>query len=204
VRLVREGLAASLRGREGVVVVDVVDLGPRGIARITEAEPDVVLVDAGETDTFTVSVARLITSAYPDAKLVAFGLDEVDERVFTCAAAGFSSYIPRESDADDLHRALLDAVEGRMHCAPNIAAAMFNRLSSLLRETDSPFSLPPLTLREKEILALVEQGRSNKEIARQLAISSATVKSHMHDILQKLRVSRRGQAVARLREARGR
>jgi two-component system, NarL family, nitrate/nitrite response regulator NarL len=204
VRLVREGLAATLRGREGVVVADVVDLGPPGIARITDAEPDVVLVDAGETDTVTVSAARLITSACPGAKLVAFGLDEVDERVFTCAAASFSSYVPRESDADDLHRALVDAVEGRMHCAPHIAAAMFNRLASLLREADSPFSLLPLTSREREILALVEQGRSNKEIARQLAISSATVKSHMHDILQKLRVGRRGQAVARLRESRGR
>jgi two-component system, NarL family, nitrate/nitrite response regulator NarL len=204
VRLVREGLAATLRGREGVVVADVVDLGPPGIARITDAEPDVVLVDAGETDTVTVSVARLITSAYPGAKLVAFGLDEVDERVFTCAAAGFSSYVPRDSDADDLHRALVDSVEGRMHCAPHIAAAMFKRLASLLREADPPISLLLLTSREREILALVEQGRSNKEIARQLAISSATVKSHMHDILQKLRVGRRGQAVARLRESRGR
>ena len=110
----------------------------------------------------------------------------------------------RESDADDLHRALVDAMEGRMHCAPHIAAAMFNRLAGLLRESDAPGSLPPLTSRESEILALVEQGRSNKEIARQLAISSATVKNHMHDILQKLRVSRRGQAVARLREFRGR
>src|ERR1700730_15909975 len=112
VRLVREGLAATLRGRDGVVVADVVDLGPPGIARITDAEPDVILVDAGETDTVTVSAARLITSAYPGAKLVAFGLDEVDERVFTCAAAGFSSYVPRDSDADDLHPALVDAVEG--------------------------------------------------------------------------------------------
>ena len=94
-----------MRGRDGVVVADVVDLGPPGIARITDAEPDVILVDAGETDTVTVSAARLITSAYPGAKLVAFGLDEVDERVFTCAAAGFSSYVPRDSDADDLHRA---------------------------------------------------------------------------------------------------
>jgi two-component system nitrate/nitrite response regulator NarL len=193
----------TLRGREGVVVADVVDLGPPGIARITDAEPDVVLVDAGETDTDTVSAARLITSASPGAKLVAFGLDEIDERVFACAAAGFSGYVPRESDADDLHRALVDAVEGRMHCAPHIVAAMFNRLASLLREADPLCSLLPLTSREREILALVEQGRSNKEIARQLAISSATVKTHMHDILQKLRVSRRGQAVARLRESRG-
>jgi two-component system, NarL family, nitrate/nitrite response regulator NarL len=204
VRLVREGLATTLRGREGVIVADAVDLGPPGIARITDAEPDVVLVDVGETETDAVSAARLIKAASPGAKLVAFWVDEIDERVFACAAAGFSGYIPRESGADDLHRALMDTMEGRMHCAPHIAAAMFNRLAGLLREPDPASSLPSLTSRESEILALVEQGRSNKEIAQELAISSATVKNHVHDVLQKLRVNRRGQAVVRLRESRGR
>jgi len=92
---------------------------------------------------------------------------------------------------------LVDAMEGRMHCAPHIAAAMFNRLADLLQEPGSSAVPPSLTSRESEILALVKQGRSNKDIARQLAISSATVKNHMHNILQKLQVSRRGQAVAR-------
>ena len=91
----------------------------------------------------------------------------------------------------------MDAMEGRMHCAPHIAAAMFNRLADFLQEPQ-PTPLPSLTSRQSEILALVEQGRSNKDIARQLAISSATVKNHMHHILQKLQVSRRGQAAARL------
>jgi len=164
VHLLREGLAATLRGRDGVVVMDVVDLG--------------------ETD--PVAAARLIKAASPATKLVAFPLDEIDERVFACAAAGFSSYVPREGGPDELHRALVDAVEGRMHCAPHIAAAMFNRLAGFLRESELPEALPSLTSRESEILALVEQGYSNKEIARQLAISSATVKNHMHNILQKL------------------
>jgi DNA-binding NarL/FixJ family response regulator len=136
VRLVREGLAATLRGRDGVVVVEAVDPGPGGIARIADAEPDVVLVDLGETDTNTFTAARLIKAGSPHAKLVAFGLDEIDERVFACAAAGFSGYVPRDSGADELHRALVDAMEGRMHCAPHIAAAMFNRLAGFLREPD--------------------------------------------------------------------
>jgi two-component system, NarL family, nitrate/nitrite response regulator NarL len=199
VRLVREGLAATLYGRDDVVVVDAVDRDPGGIARIADAEPDVVLIDVGETGTDTVEAARLMKAASPDAKLVAFGLDEIDDRVFACAAAGFCSYVPRECDADELHRALVDAAEGRMHCAPHIVAAMFSRLASLSRELGPPGSLPSLTSREREILTLVEQDRSNKEIARQLAISSATVKNHMHSILQKLQVSRRTQAAARLR-----
>lgn len=201
VRLMREGLAASLHGRDGVAVLDAVDLGPRGIARISEAEPDVVLVDVGETD--IAAAVRLVRAASPGAKLVAFGLDETVDRVFACAAAGFYSYIPREFGADELHRALIDAMEGRMICAPHIAAAMFSRLAGPLQELGPRGPPPPLTSRESQILALVAQGRSNKEIARRLTISSATVKNHMHSILQKLRVSRRGQAVARLGTYRG-
>ena len=85
---------------------------------------------------------------------------------------------------------------------PHIVAAIFDYLAGFLQELNRRGSLPPLTLRENEILALVAQGRSNKEVARELTISSATVKNHMHNILQKLRVSRRGQAVARLRRPR--
>jgi DNA-binding NarL/FixJ family response regulator len=130
---------------------------------------------------------------------MAFALDETDELVFACAAAGFCGYVPRESGIDQLHRALTDAVAGRMQCAPHIAAAMFSRLTALLKESDPRRALPPLSARENEILTLVDQGRSNKEIARQLAISAATVKNHIHNILQKLQVTRRGQAAARLR-----
>jgi DNA-binding NarL/FixJ family response regulator len=186
-----------MRDHPGVVLMDAVDLSSTGMAKIADAEPDVVLVDLGQTD--PAAAARLIKAASPGAKLVAFALDETDDHVFACAAAGFSGYVPSESSADELHRALVDVREGHMHCAPHIAGAMFARLAVLLREPDPRGPLPSLSSRESEILALVEQGRSNKEIARQLAISSATVKNHMHNLLQKLQVSRRGQAVARLR-----
>jgi DNA-binding NarL/FixJ family response regulator len=156
-----------------------------------------VLVDLGQTDVAV--AARLIKAASPGAKLVAFALDETEDDVLACAAAGYSGYVPRESGAEELHRAVVDAVEARMRCAPHIAAAMFARLAGVLREPGPQPSLPSLSQRESEILALVEQGRCNKEIARQLAISPATVKNHMHNLLQKLQVSRRGQAAARLR-----
>lgn len=200
VRLIREGLAASFQGRQGVVVVDTVDFDPLGLTRIAAAAPDVVLVDLTRAD--MVATVRKLKLACPGAKLVAFGLDEVDDDVFACAAAGCAGYVPRESGADDLHRVVIDALGGKMRCAPHIAAAMFHRLADLLPEQADRTMLPVLTSRENEILTLADQGCSNKEIARRLAISSATVKNHMHSILQKLHVRRRGQAAARLRAAR--
>jgi DNA-binding NarL/FixJ family response regulator len=197
VHLVRDGLAAALRDRADIIVVDLIDLNPLGIAKIADTQPDVILVDLGQTEPLGAALA--IKTVCHKAKLVAFALDETDDHVFACAAAGFCSYVAREGGADELHRALVDAVAGRMHCDPHIAAAMFARLAGLSHAPDRQEPLLVLSSRESEILALVEQGRSNKEIARQLAISAATVKNHMHNILQKLGVTRRGQAAARLR-----
>jgi len=80
VHLIRDGLAATLRGRRDVIVVDVIDLSPLGIAKIADLQPDVVLVDLGQTD--PVAAARAIKTACRRARLVAFALDETDDRVF--------------------------------------------------------------------------------------------------------------------------
>ncbi len=200
VRLVRESLTLGLRRRAGLTVVEAVGLNSEGFARIAAALPDVILVDLGRTD--AVTTAQSLRLACPQAKLVAFALDEVNDDVFACAAAGFAGYVPPESGTERIHQAVVDAASGRMRCAPHIAAAMFNRLSDLLRQVPAHASLPALTARENEIMTLAEAGRSNKEIARQLQISSSTVKNHIHNILQKLQVGRRGEAVARMRAPR--
>jgi DNA-binding NarL/FixJ family response regulator len=201
VRLVRDSLALSLSNRDGIVVVDAVGLDSEGISRLVEVAPNVVLVDLSHTD--AVTTARELKLACPEAKLVAFALAEVDDDVFACAAAGFSGYVSREGGANEVYRAVIDAACGRMHCAPHITAAMFSRLSDLLQQPPVRANLTSLTARQSEIMELAQEGRSNKEIARQLRISSATVKNHIHNILQKLQVGRRGEAVARMRAARG-
>ena len=168
-------------------MVDVIDLNPHGIGQIADAQPDVILVDLGEPN--PVAAARAINAVCLRARL-GFALDETDDHVFACATAGFCGYVARESGADELHRALVDAVAGRVHCDPHIAAAIFTRHARLQPEFDLQAPLPNLSSRESEILVLVGRGRSNKEIARQLAISVAMVKNHMHSILQKLQVNR--------------
>ena len=144
-------------------MVDVIDLNPHGIRQIADAQPDVILVDLGQTN--PVAAARAIKAVCLRARLVAFALDETDDHVFACATAGFCGYVARESGADELHRALVDAVAGRVHCNPHIAAAIFARHARLQPEFDLRASLPNLSSRDSEILALIEQGRSNNEIA---------------------------------------
>ena len=143
-------------------MVDVIDLNPHGIRQIADAQPDVILVDLGEPN--PVAAARAINAVCLRARL-GFALDETDDHVFACATAGFCGYVARESGADELHRALVDAVAGRVHCNRLIAAAMFVRLAWSQRAFDPQAPLPNLSSRESEILALVEQGRSDYEIA---------------------------------------
>lgn len=199
-RLVREGLDLSLRGRSGVMIQAVLDLSPPSIGKMAEIDPDVVLIDVSGPE--GLQRAPEIRQACPQAKLVAFAVVEIDEDIFACAAAGFCGYAPRDAGAGEVLQAVLDARDGKMRCPPHISAAMFDRLSRLIRQQGPTGTLPRLTSRESEVLALAEEGWSNKEIARRLGISNATVKNHMHNILQKLQVSRRGQATARLRSQR--
>src|SRR5262249_29027483 len=157
----REGLVASLRDRDGIVVIDAVKLDREGVARIAAVAPDVVLVDVGHSD--AMAMARLLKIACSEAKLVAFALAEIDDDGFAWARAGVSGYGPRESGDDELYGALIDAAGGRMNCAPHITAAMFSRLSNLLQQRPARMALPSLTARESEVLTLAEDGKSNKE-----------------------------------------
>ena len=111
--------------------------------------------------------------------------------MIACAAAGFVAYVPRDADAGELHRTILDALQGRTR----IAAALFSTFAGHAGVPNG--ALAPLTRRENEVLALARHGYSNKVIARDLAISPATVKNHMHSILRKLQANGRGEAVAK-------
>ncbi|MBO1076189.1 response regulator transcription factor [Roseomonas marmotae] len=192
----RDGICLGLAEHADVTVVGTTGCSNPDLRQLSAWLPAVVLVDIDRGN--PTRIAQRLAQACPEAKLVMFAIAEEDEEVLACAAAGYAGYVPRDGGTVELYRAVMDAAQGRLCCAPHIAAAMFNRLGSLLRP-ERHLALPELTPRESSVLHLVEQGCSNKDIARQLRISAATVKNHMHSILQKLRCSRRGEAGARLR-----
>lgn len=201
VRLVRDGLSVALASRPGIAAVHAFGMDAEGLAMAARAAPEVVLVDLSGARPEVAAAA--VRQACRDAHLVAFALAEVEHNVFACAASGFQGYVASDGGAEELHRAVLDAAHGRLHCPPHIAAALFGRLGALLRPPPCARPITQLTARENEVLLLVDEGRSNKEIARLLRISNATVKNHVHSILQKLQVSRRSQATAQLRQPAG-
>jgi DNA-binding NarL/FixJ family response regulator len=198
-RLYCEGLALSLARVDRIVVVGVADSVASALACIEEKNPDVTLLDFAMHD--ALKLPHAIAAARMRVKVVAFSVAETEDEVCECAEAGIAGYVARNGSKEDLVAAIENAVRGEVLCSPRVAASLFRRLAARVQTARQQHPEPRLTGREEDIVALIDRGLSNKEIARQLKISLPTVKNHVHDILEKLQVRRRGAAAALLREA---
>ena len=132
------------------------------------------------------------------ARVVAVGVSAAESDVVECAEAGASGYFFVDQPIAELRAVVQAAVDDQVLCPPRVAATLLKRVSSLAQERRCDSRLSRLTTRERQILHLIDAGRSNKEIASWLAIDLCTVKNHVHHIIEKLEVSRRGEAAAML------
>lgn len=197
VRLFRDGLTAVLARINPVpqlaTEVDITAL----YGCSSDERPDVVLIDV--TQDIDLEEVGLVAAKWPDLPLVALGLLERREEIIRHGRAGFAGYVVRDASIEDLHTALSDAVIGRMRCPAEISGGLIRALFSHQRPSAPPRLDPSLTEREAEVLQLIGRGFSNKEIARNLKLSVATVKCHVHNLLAKLGVGRRSHAMQKLR-----
>jgi len=200
VRLYREGLAAALAGLGRVSIVGAVAGPDLTLACLSRLGPDAVLLDMALSRCLDLPAAL---RTEPPVRFVAFAVADVDDGIVACAESGISGYVGKDGSPEDLVLALEAALRGEVLCPPQVAGALFRRLA-ILTSTSSPSpSVSTLTRRELDIIELVDQGHSNKEIARDLRIGPATVKNHVHNILEKLHVHRRAEAAAMIRSING-
>ena len=192
--LYREGLASTLARTGGISVVGTAEDVERAGALIEAARPSVVLLDLA-TDPDGALVRRIV-ERLPQTRIVALGIREVEDDVLLCARAGMTGYVPRDGSISELVSAVESAARGELRCSPKIAASLFHRVARMSEEQERA-ALSPLTPREQEILTLIDAGLSNKQISRRLSIEVPTVKNHVHNLLQKLKTSRRDLAAAR-------
>lgn len=160
---------------------------------------DVVLLDASRRDE-ALATAWTVGEELPGAKLLVFGVEREDLRVLDFVEAGAHGYLLKGASTSDLAAALHDVHAGRTRCSPRIVEAVLARIRRL-SELDAPAPesargpREPLTGRELQILHLLADGLSNKEIGSRLQISLSTVKNHLHNLLTKLGVRRRREAI---------
>jgi DNA-binding NarL/FixJ family response regulator len=198
VRLLADGLAAWFACRPDIRLCDIVRDMAELRRLLINVAPEILLIDV--TQGVDLCEVRSIAMEYSDIPIVALGLVEQRQHVIRCGRAGFAGYVAREATAEQLCAALCDVMAGRQACSAEISGgllrALFRREGNPTLETDEA-----LTPREGQVLALIGQGLSNKEIARELGLSLATVKHHVHRVLNKLKMERRAQAMRRVREA---
>ncbi|WP_420125872.1 LuxR C-terminal-related transcriptional regulator [Longimicrobium sp.] len=200
VRLYRDGLAHSL-GAAMHVVAQTGD-APATLAAAGRLCPDVVLLDVALDG--ALALVRSIYETVPTTRMVAFAVDDrAEHQVLAYAEAGVAGWIGRDATAAEVVDSVLRAARGELLCSARTAALLTRRLAALARERppSAPSPGTPLTPREAEIGELLSQGLSNKHIARALGLRLATVKNHVHNILEKLEVRSRGEAGARLRSS---
>jgi two-component system, NarL family, nitrate/nitrite response regulator NarL len=206
VRLCREGLALLLAEQRSIDVVGSAS-APKAIREIVELQPDIVLLDASAVDVR--ALARGICDIMPDTKLIALAICEIDEEVISWAEAGIVAYVTRESSSEEMLDILHQAVRGDFVCPQRLTSSLFRYIaassakrlwlnSAVMPERDNgDFTL---TRREKDIIPFIAQGLTNKEIARSLGVGPSTIKNHVHNILEKLRLRRRGEIAAQARQ----
>ena len=141
----------------------------------------------------------MIRELLPRIRFVAFAVSETDEDVLACAEAGISAYVSRDGSTEDLIKTILQSLRGELIVSPRLTALLFEHVAVLSANRTPSIGKATLTQRENEIIPLIEMGLSNKEIARRLQLGTGTIKHHIHNILEKLHVRRRGEIAARAR-----
>lgn len=185
--VVRQGLKMFLGLDPELEVVGEAADGAEGVKRAKELKPDVVLMDLLMPVMDGITAIGILRRELPDTEVIALTSVLEDSSVIGAVRAGAIGYLLKDTESDELCRAIKAAAAGQVQLSPKAAAR-------LMREVRAPDSPEALTERETEVLRLLAQGRSNKEIAAALTIGEKTVKTHVSNILSKLNVPSRTQA----------
>jgi two-component system nitrate/nitrite response regulator NarL len=184
----RDALARALEGLDFAVIRSTASGG----------EPDVALVDV--TRARGLETLRELAERAPGVRLIAVAVRDFEPDVLACIEAGAVGYVLRDASLEDLADAVHRAVRDEPLASPHLIATLMRRVAALAANGDRA-SFSQLTTRELEVVELIEKGLSNKEIAARLSIAVTTVKNHVHSILEKLKVQRRGEAASLVRSS---
>ncbi len=196
--LIRDGLVSLLQAQESIEVVGQASDGLEALERVRELDPDVVLLDLKMPGLDGVGACTRIARESPRTAVVVVTVCDTDEDLAAALAAGARGYVLKNATLDDLLRAIHGAAAGQMVLSHASAAkTLVQKVSASLAPCSSA-SAPSarLTDRELEVLRLLGEGASNKEIADIMVIAESTVRGHVHRILDKLKLQNRLQAAA--------
>lgn len=195
-RLVREGMTAMLNQTDDFKVVAA---GPSGDhALLSDARPQVILLDVGLWDDDSLRVAEKVKRESPNSKVIIMDLLPVQEDIVEFVNAGVSGFILKDATFEDLVTTIKSVAEGAHVLPPAMTSSLFSQIAkdAVSRERSAVMESVRMTAREREVIGLIGEGLSNKEIAVRLNIATHTVKSHVRNVMEKLALHTRLQIAA--------
>lgn len=198
--LFREGVAALVGADTDLELVGAVGTGEAAVEVAASLQPDVVLMDIRMPGISGVDAARLITTASPHVGVLMLTMFEDDHLVFASMRAGARGYLLKDAGREEVLRAIRAVGTGEAIFSSSIARRFIDYFTDL-RPATSRQVFPDLTDREREVLLLVAEGMRNPAVAQRLGISSKTVRNHLSNILSKLQVGDRTEAIIKARDA---
>ncbi len=194
-RLVREGITTLLNQVPDLRVVAAVDSSPTGIG---QHDPQVVLLDLGLRNGDALRIAKEVRTAYPGSKLVVMDVLAAHEELLDFVNAGVSGFIMKDATLDDLVITIRSVVEGLNVLPPEVTSSLFSQIARDAVAVGHPAISESvrMTPRERQVIDLIAEGLSNKEIASRLHIATHTVKSHVRNVMEKLMLHTRLQIPA--------
>jgi two-component system NarL family response regulator len=195
--LYRRGLEVVLHTEEHIEVVGEAENGEEAIAKAEELAPDVVLMDVRMPRVNGIEATQAIRDRVPTTKILMLTVSDEDSDLYEAIKAGASGYLLKEVSVEEVADSIRAVMQGESKITPSMASKLINEFSAMSKRADERQRLPvpQLTARELEVLKLVAKGMSNREIADELFISENTVKNHVRNILEKLHLHSRMEAV---------
>lgn len=191
--IVRKGIQALLATEPNIEVVGEAENGKEAIRQVEKLKPDVILMDLQMPEMGGIEAIGRITTDNPKARILVLTSFATDDKVFPAIKAGALGYLLKDSSPEELIQAIRQVYRGESSLHPTIARKVLQELSRPPAPEQQPTS-DPLTEREVDVLRLVARGMGNQQIADQLIISEATVRTHVSNILSKLHLASRTQA----------
>lgn len=196
----RDGLRTLLDSAPDLKLVGEAETGEEAIALVAEMQPDVVLMDVQMPGKGGIEAARRIFQASPHVQVLIVTMFEDDGTVFQAMRAGAKGYVLKGANYAEMLRAIRAVGNGEAIFSPGVAARLASYFINIRRDS-SPDVFPELSDREREVLNLIARGLKNPEIASRLYLSPKTVRNHVSNVLHKLQVADRAEAIIRAREA---
>ena len=195
--LFRRGLYVVLGTEDGIEVVAEAENGEEAVDKARELAPDVVLMDVRMPRVNGIEAARQIRAEVPTTKILMLTVSDEEDDLYEAIKAGANGYLLKEISVEEVAEAIRAVTQGQSLISPSMASKLLNEFNALVKKAEEKqqFPAPALTTREVEVLRLVAKGMSNREIAEELYISENTVKNHVRNILEKLHLHNRMEAV---------